>query len=34
MVNIDDNGEKQRINEVVKELVSYSINNEEGVLNG
>lgn len=34
MVNIDDNSEKQRINEVVKELVSYSVNSEEGVLNG
>ena len=34
MVNIDDSMEKNRINEVIKELITYSINSEEGVLNG
>ena len=34
MVNIEDSMEKNRINEVIKELITYSINSEEGVLNG
>ena len=34
MVNIDDSNEKLRINEIVKELVTYSIKSEEGELNG
>lgn len=34
MVNIEDSMEKNKINEVIKELITYSINSEEGVLNG
>lgn len=34
MVNIDDSAEKARINDVVKQLITYSIKSEEGVLNG
>ena len=34
MVNIEDSMEKNKINEVIKEMITYSINNEEGVLNG
>lgn len=34
MVNIEDSVEKNKINEVIKEMITYSINNEEGVLNG
>ena len=34
MVNIEDNMEKNQISEVIKELIKYSINSEEGVLNG
>lgn len=34
MVNIEDVAEKSRINEVVKEMITYSINSEEGAVNG
>ena len=34
MVNIEDSAEKSRINEVVKEMITYSINSEEGAVNG
>ena len=34
MVNIEDSAEKSKINEVVKELVTYSIKSEEGGING
>ena len=34
MVNIEDNMEKERINNVVKELITFSINTEERILDG
>ena len=33
MVDIEDENEKARISEVVKELITYSINSEEGDVN-
>lgn len=33
-VDIDDDTERSKINEVVKELITYSINSEEGDVNG
>ena len=34
MVNVEDSMEKNKINDVIKELITYSINNEDAVLNG